>query len=92
MIKERSYDEVKAKYQEFVKEFLSGEEDTEKMELFPNFWTVVNKKHDFHATINCEYRVKDLQTLEKEWVAVVTDLDSNGKEKDKSNFLLEFEE
>lgn len=81
---ERSYEEVKAKYQEFVNSFLSGETGTEKTELLPNLWAVVNKKHNFKATIECEFRVNDLRTMEKEWFAVVT------HEGEKSNFLLEF--
>jgi hypothetical protein len=82
MVKERSYDEVKAKYVEFVESFLSGEVGTEKTELLPNLWAVVNKKRDFKASIECEYRVKDLRTMEKEWLAVVTHND------EKSNFIL----
>jgi hypothetical protein len=92
IIKDPEYDEVKAKFQEFVKGFIAGTPGTEKTEMLPNFWTVVNKEHNFHATIKCEYRVKDLRTMEKEWFAVVTEIDSKGREKDKSNFILEFEE
>jgi hypothetical protein len=91
-IKEPEYDEVKAKFQKFVQDFFSGEPGTEKEEMLPNFWTVTNKKHDFHATIKCEYRVKDLQTMEKEWYAIVTQLDKNGKQIDKREYALEFEE
>lgn len=90
-IKEPDHDEIKAKFQKFVQDFLSGEEGTEKTEMLPNFWTVTNKKHNFHATITCEYHVKDLRTMEKEWFAVVKVLDKHGKEIDKRNYELEFE-
>lgn len=86
MIKERSYDEVKAKYQEFVRDFLSGEPETEKTELLPNLWAVVNKRHNFKATIECEFQ-RTLGSMGKEeWFAVVT------HDGEKSRYLLEFEE
>jgi hypothetical protein len=84
VVKELEYDVIKKKYLEFVESFLAGEEGTEKTELLPNLWSVVNKKHNFRASIECEYRVKDFRTMEKEWFAVVT------RDGEKSNFLLEF--
>lgn len=54
MTKERNFEEVKAKFTEFVQNFLSGEPGTEKLELLPNLWAVLNKKHNFRATIECE--------------------------------------
>jgi hypothetical protein len=84
MAKERSYEEVKAKFTEFVQDFLSGEPEMEKVELLPNLWGVTNKKHNFQATIECEFQ-RTLGSLGKEeWYAVVT------HEGEKSRFLLEF--
>jgi hypothetical protein len=84
--KEIEYDVVKAKFQEFVQGFLSGEEGTERTELLPNLWAIVNKKHNFKATIECEFRRSIGSMGKEEWFAVVTE---NGE---KSNFLLEFDE
>jgi hypothetical protein len=84
MIKERGYEEVKEKYLEFVRDFLSGEPGTKKIELLPNLWAVVNKKHNFKATIECEFR-RSIGTMgREEWFAVVS------HEGEKSNYLLEF--
>jgi hypothetical protein len=90
VIKELPYEVVKEKYQEFVHSFLSGEPCTQKTELLPNLWAVVNKKHDFHVSIEWEFRVKDLRTMEKEWFAVVTQFNPRGDVLGKDNFLLEF--
>lgn len=84
MSRERTYEEVKAKYQEFVQDFLSGEPDMEKTELLPNLWAIVNKKHNFKATITCEFRRTIGSMGKEEWFAVV---DHGGE---KSNYLLEF--
>lgn len=69
--KEHPYEVIKAKYLEFVDSFLSEEPGTEKTELLPGLWAVKNKEHDFKATIECEFRVRDLRTMEKDWYAVV---------------------
>lgn len=63
---------IKNKYWEFVQGFLEYEPETEKVELIPDFWIITNKKHDFNATIKCEYQVRDFLTMEKQWFAVVT--------------------
>lgn len=66
------YEIIKEKYADFVAMFLSGEQETVKVEFLPNLWVVTNEKHDFKATIECEYEVRDFRTMKKEWFAVVT--------------------
>ena len=82
----RSSEEVRKSYQQFVDNFLSGEEGVYKKELMPNFWSVEQKEKDVIATIECRMRTKDERTWEEEWFAVVT---QNGE---KTNYLLEFDE
>jgi len=86
-MKERSYEEVKAKYVEFVQSFLSEEPGTERTELLPNLWVVVNKKHNFKVIIECrKLGSSNPRTGYVDWFAVV---DHEGE---KRHFLLEFEE
>lgn len=89
MSKIRTYGEVKEKYLEFVSNFMSdvdGIEKTEKKELMPTLWSVVNEEKNIVGTIQCQMKIADTETGEEEWFAVVN---MNGKRK---AHLLKFDE
>lgn len=79
-----SLEEVDARYNEFIRKFLSGEANVERTEVFPRFWTINVQGKDFSATIKLESRLSGYGF--EEWMAIVEE--PNGE---KSNFLL-FEE
>jgi hypothetical protein len=79
------YEEVKARYQSFVNDFLNGEENVKKTELPLNVWLVTVPDKDFKVMITCKAERSPYGF--DEWLAVVEE--PNGE---KSNFLLFQEE
>lgn len=81
-----SYEEVKARYNEFIRNFLADENDITKEELLPSFWQVSVPSKNFNATISCE-RTENARGIEI-WCAVVDD----GEKQYHSLFEQEIEE
>lgn len=75
------HDEIKLRFNEFIKNFLSDEKEIEKIEVLPNYWVVSVPSKDFKVTISCSC-VGHFHGIE-EWCAVVEE--KNGE---KNNFLL----
>lgn len=83
-----SYEEVKARYNEFIQNFLVDENDIIKEELLPSFWKVSIPSKNFNATISCE-RTENARGIEI-WYAVVEE--EKGHKNEYSLFEQEIEE
>lgn len=77
-------DEISARYEKFVENFMSAEKDVKRTKLFPHFWIVSVPSKDFKVAITCQC-TGHFHGIE-EWCAIVEE--PNGE---KSNYLL-FEE
>src|SRR5574342_282654 len=84
MALEFQYEDIEAKYNAFVGDFLSCEKNVERHEIFPKVWVVSVPQKDFRVMITCKVR-RSVFGFE-EWLAVVEE--PNGE---KSSFVL-FEE
>lgn len=76
-----TYDEISARFEKFVKDFMSAEKDVERTKLLPHYWIISVPSKNFKAAITCEC-IGHFHEIE-EWCAVVEEI--NGE---KSNFLL----
>ena len=84
MTLEFTHDEIVARYEQFVKTFLSSEKDVKRTKMLPHFWIVAVPAKDFKVAITCEC-IGHFHGIEQ-WCAVVEE--PNGE---KNNYLL-FEE
>lgn len=80
-----SPEEVEARFNKFVQEFLSGEEFVMRKKVLPHFWLVKVPDKDFNATIKLESHSSVYEF--DEWTVIVY-----GPNGEKSNFSLFKEE
>lgn len=76
-----TYDQIRERYEEFIKDFMSAEKNVEKVELLPRLWSVEVPTKNFSVTISCEC-TGHIRGIE-EWCAVVEE--QSGQ---KNNYLL----